>query len=350
MKKFFLFSALVIAAAGCSFFPSAGEPARKYTLSYTQFTPDVNNLKVRLLVDAPTVYSPLDTLRICLKNSERSIDYFADVEWANRLNSLIHESIIYSFENTGKFPSVSRPADGAKVDKVLKVEVRGFYMDFFSEPPQKVARVDYSAQIIDKSSRRVTATKAFRAQAYVSEERIEAYIQALNQAHINATTQMIKWTVDTLKKAKSNYTTDEEDDDDSSKKKGSSKKRKKSSDNDEDNSSSAESNKDDSAKSGDEGGGSSNSKGSDSGSSDSSGAASKIAELKDKASALKGAAGGAGGDAGGGDSNSKEDSGGKKDGGSKSDSDSDDSSKKDSGKKKENKKGGSKKSGKKSSS
>jgi ABC-type uncharacterized transport system auxiliary subunit len=212
MKKLVMISALLIAVAGCgSFFPTPGEPVRKYTLSYTQFTPDVNDLKVRLLIDIPTVYSPLDTLRISLKNSERSIDYFADVEWANRLNGLIHESLIYSFENTGKFPSISRPADGAKVDKILKIEVRGFYMDFFSEPPKRLARVDYSVQIIDNGSRSVTATKAFRAQAYVGEERIESFVQALNQAHLDATTKMINWTLETLKNDKPDNTTDEKE-------------------------------------------------------------------------------------------------------------------------------------------
>jgi ABC-type uncharacterized transport system auxiliary subunit len=343
MKKLIILSALVITITGCSLWPTSGEPARKYTLSYTQFTPDVNDLKVRLLIDTPTVYSPLDTLRISLKNSERSIDYFADVEWANRLTNLIHESLIYSFENTGKFPSISRPADGAKVDKILKIEVRGFYMDFFSEPPKKLARVDYSVQIIDKSSRSVTATKAFRAQVYAAEERIESFVQALNQAHLDATTQMINWTMDTLKKAKSDYTTDEKE---------------------------SESDKDDTKKN--SGGGSSDNKGSNSkggggasGGDASGGGAPKISDLKDsatskigelKSSILQSGGGAGGGDDKGGDkgsdskssddkSSDKKDSDDKKSSDKKDGDDKKSSDKKDSGKKSNSKKSSSKKSG-----
>ncbi|MEI8295443.1 MAG: ABC-type transport auxiliary lipoprotein family protein [Alphaproteobacteria bacterium] len=213
MKKSLTTLALLVTVAGCTIFPTGGEPARKYTLSYTHFASDLNDLNINLLIDTPTVDSSLDTLRIVLKNSERSVEYFADAEWANRLTGLIHESLVHSFENTGKFSSISRPADGAKVDKILKVGVRGFYMDFFSEPPNQLARVDYLVQIIDKKSRKVIASKAFLTQTYAAAERIESYIQALNQAHLDATTQMINWTIETLKNARHDNTTDEKEND-----------------------------------------------------------------------------------------------------------------------------------------
>jgi len=213
MKYLFMISALLVTIAGCSILPTEGFPARKYTLGYAHFTPDTDVLKVSLLIDMPTVDSSLDTLRIVIKSSERSIDYVADAEWVNRLANLIHESVLHSFENTGAFSAISRPYYSAKVDRILKISVRGFYIDSFSEPPKHLAHVDYLAQIIDKRSRRVIASKAFSARTYADAERIESYIQALNQAHVNVTMQIISWTIETIETSRPHYTTDEKESD-----------------------------------------------------------------------------------------------------------------------------------------
>lgn len=193
--------ALTIALAGCSLWPSPTEPSRKYTLGYTTAKSDVSAMKVHLLVDMPSVYPPLDTLRITLRPTERAIDYLADGEWANRLGSLIQESIVYSLQNSNKLASVSRPSEGIKVDKVLKIEVRGFEVDIFSQPPAKIAQVDYLVQIAEMPSRRVQAAQAFRARVNVTEENLDAYIKALNQAHLDATSKMIEWALKNMPKS-----------------------------------------------------------------------------------------------------------------------------------------------------
>lgn len=204
---------LLAILAGCSIFPfsGGGEPARKFTLGYTKVTPDVNELKARLLVDTPNVSLALDTLRIALKTSERTIEYFADVEWANRLGALVQESLVYSLQNTQKLASVSRPIEAMRATKSLKIEVRGFYIDTFSSHPEKLAHVDYLAQIIDLHSRRVMSSQDFRATVSINVESMEFYVQALNQAHIEATTKMVKWVIETLKHKKTDDTNEGED-------------------------------------------------------------------------------------------------------------------------------------------
>lgn len=220
MKTFIRILPVLFFISGCSLFPFAGgEPAKKFTLGYTKVVPDVNELKVHLLIDSPNVSLALDTLRIALKTSERTIEYFADVEWANRLGALIQESLVYSFQNSHKFASVSRPIEAMRATKSLKIEVRGFYVDTFSAQPQKLAHVDYLAQIIDVSTRRVIAAQDFRATVQIPFEAMETYVQTLDQAHTEATTKMVKWVIETLKNTKEKDEKSEKSDDDSDKKK-----------------------------------------------------------------------------------------------------------------------------------
>src|SRR5208337_246914 len=108
MRKIFSLFSLPFFISACSLFPQPEEPTKKYVLSSL---PNVSSSRhapyaPQITVDLPSIYPPIDNTRIALKPQISTIDYYADVEWADRLNTLIQESLIYSLQNTGKFRGI----------------------------------------------------------------------------------------------------------------------------------------------------------------------------------------------------------------------------------------------------
>ena len=145
-------------------------------------------------------YNPIHTRFIVyqfppgkFQNQEQTIDYYADVEWADRLSALIQESLIYSFQNKGMLRGVSRPTEGFQADYILKVEVRKFYVEQNNAAPPFKAQVDYIAYLLKLPERRVVASRYFAHEQTISEQAIDTIINSLTTAHLEASKSLISW-------------------------------------------------------------------------------------------------------------------------------------------------------------
>ncbi|MBM3468693.1 MAG: hypothetical protein FJX71_04605 [Alphaproteobacteria bacterium] len=203
MSKFLSFCALGLLLCGCgSLIPQPGEPTKKYVLTSLPtptYGPGVPVSSRQLVVDLPTLYPPIDNTRIALKPQEQVIDYYADVEWADRLGSLIQESLIYSFQNKGLLRSVSRPAESIHANYLLKTEVRKFYIDQSSSFTAPKAQVDYMVHLIKLPERHVVAFKNFTSSHPVKENTLEDITKSLDAAHLEASKEIVSWTAERLK-------------------------------------------------------------------------------------------------------------------------------------------------------
>lgn len=195
MRKFISLFSLTIFITGCSLFPQPQEPTKKYVVSSLPSASGALHSPhaPQITVDLPSIYPPIDNTRIALKPQMSTIDYYADVEWADRLNALIQESLIYSLQNTGKFRGISRPSEGIQADYTLKVEVRKFYIDHPDNPQMRVAQVDYMVHLIKLPMRHIVCSHNFVHTQSVPESTIDNLIKSLNEAHLQATRALIPW-------------------------------------------------------------------------------------------------------------------------------------------------------------
>ena len=189
------------ALSACSLIPSPGEPTKKYTLSAVAGEPNGQKfLPHQLIVDLPTLYPPIDNTRIALKPEAQTIDYYADVEWADRLSVLIQESLIYSLQNKGVLRGVSRPTEGVHANYALKVEVRKFYVK-----PQKtetktaVAQVNYMIHLVKLPERHIVASRNFTHTQTIPDQTMESIIKSLNTAHLEASKALVPWVVSQMR-------------------------------------------------------------------------------------------------------------------------------------------------------
>jgi cholesterol transport system auxiliary component len=203
MRKIIVLSCLVLSLSGCAtLVPNPGDPVKKFTLEAIQDkTPTYGDYSSKshrhqLIVDLPSVYPPIDSTRIALRPNEQIIDYYADVEWADRLGILIQESLIYSLQNKGILRGVSRPTEGIHADFSLKVEVRKFFVDQKESTKEPVAQVEYMAYLVKLPERKIITSRQFTHSQTISEQSMDQIIKALNTAHLKVSKDLVPWVID----------------------------------------------------------------------------------------------------------------------------------------------------------
>jgi cholesterol transport system auxiliary component len=199
MKRVLALCTLALSLAGCSLLPEPGEPTKKYTLGALSdeggSDSEHRSHSRQLIVDLPTLYPPLDSTRIALKPQEQLIDYYADVEWADRLSALIQESLIYSLQNKAGLRGVSRPTEGIQADYALKIEVRKFYVDQKEAPQHSTAQVDYMVHLVKLPERHIVVSQQFTHTQTIPEHSMDSIIKSLNTAHLEVSRALVPWVV-----------------------------------------------------------------------------------------------------------------------------------------------------------
>jgi len=188
---------LVLLLAACSLVPDPGDRIDRFLISPAT-TADFKRVgavkKSPLLIETPGVYAPLDNTRIALKPTPSTIDYIADVEWADRLSTLIHESLIQSAQNSGFFEAVGRMNSGLQSKHLLVVDVR----KFDKSCADGVVEIEYFAQVMDTQERRILASKSFVLTGDLKENTATDVAQALNQINKQSLVQVMEWLVSVI--------------------------------------------------------------------------------------------------------------------------------------------------------
>jgi cholesterol transport system auxiliary component len=134
---------------------------------------------------------------LLLKTSENQIDYYADIEWGERLSGLTQVMILYSLQNAGCFRAILRNPDGVYPDYNLKIEIRQFYVDRTLKPCRAV--VEYFLQLVKSDDRQVVATETIMEQTPLETESSKEVIEKLDKTNQKAIEKLIHWISNSLK-------------------------------------------------------------------------------------------------------------------------------------------------------
>ncbi|WP_207458322.1 ABC-type transport auxiliary lipoprotein family protein [Azospirillum sp. SYSU D00513] len=173
-------------------------PPQLYTLTPRQ-TVDTAAPRVnwQLLVEAPVAAAGIDTPRIAVTRTPTSIDYFADVSWADRVPLMVQGLIVRSLEDSGKIVSVGRDTVGLRSDFLLKTDLRDFQAEH-SDPnarhPDRV-HIRLSAKLVAMPRRIIEAGETFEATVPVRGPEFSNVVAAFNEAMGRVTSDLVAWTL-----------------------------------------------------------------------------------------------------------------------------------------------------------
>lgn len=195
-----LFPLFIIIAVfpGCgSLIPQPDTQPRHFVLAHLPMTGEPSSKRSKnIVVDAPVVFSPLDSQRIASKVGPHELDFYADIEWAERLSVLLQDALVYSLQNTG-FQAATRASTGVLSPYTLKTELRYFYIDRAA----KKAKVGYFVQVVDTHTRDIQASREIVREEVLPEETQTAIITALNTAHLDAMSDLQAWLKSQIKRS-----------------------------------------------------------------------------------------------------------------------------------------------------
>lgn len=192
------FAAVAAALAGCvSIFPETGEHQGRYRLTPpSDIDAGGRKLTSGVVLDEPESDRALDTALIAIVRQDNRYEYFADVEWSDRLPALVQTVFLQAFENADVATSVGRRASGVRGDYVIATELRDFHADFRAGRP--VARVVIQAKIIDPRRGTVIAARRIEALGPSQSRDIDAMAAAFDSATKDAASELVLWVVEAI--------------------------------------------------------------------------------------------------------------------------------------------------------
>jgi len=188
-------AALLLGLAACSTLnPTA---PHLYTLTPQASVAAGPKADWQLLVETPAAAAGIDTPRIALARTPTSLDYFADVSWADRAPNMVQGLIVQTFEDSGRIVSVGRDTVGLRSDYVLKSELRDFQAEYATPGaamPDRV-HVRLSAKLVAMPRRTIEAGETFEASAPVRGRSFTDVIAAFDQALGQVTGELVSWSL-----------------------------------------------------------------------------------------------------------------------------------------------------------
>lgn len=191
MNKLIILLSSTLSLSGCAtLVPKPGEPPKRFTLAAVDERREGKITSIRIVVDLPKVYPPLDNQRVAVVPGQNLIDYYADCEWGERLSVLIQDSLVYSLQNSKIYGGVSRSSNSIQGDYLLKTDVRAFYIQ---QKPQLQAVTGYFVQLVRLSDRQVISSKMFESKFPLRNETLEEINFGLNNSNIETEKDIILW-------------------------------------------------------------------------------------------------------------------------------------------------------------
>lgn len=188
--KHFLISCCLLLSSCATLVPNPGEDPKRVTLSAWKPTQPLKTVNKQIMIDMPTISPPLDNQRLALRPQAQLIDYYADVEWSERLALLIQDSLVVSLQDSKLFTGVTRSMDGIIPDYTLKIDVRQFNIHKASIDN---ATGEYFIQLINTSARQVVAQQTFAISKKLNDESLNMIIETLNEIHVQLSEQILIW-------------------------------------------------------------------------------------------------------------------------------------------------------------
>ena len=183
----------LLGITGCGLLSSA--PDRKLYRAEARLPALANlpHVPIQLMIASPAAAGGVDTQRIALARTSLSLDYYADVEWTDRVPFLVRAALVEGFTRSRAFNAVGAEDLGVHADFVLDTTVDHFEAVYDSQngPPHALVRL--SVALIAMPDRKIVAQTTISAQEAATANALPAVVQAFDGALGQAVDQVLTW-------------------------------------------------------------------------------------------------------------------------------------------------------------
>ncbi len=179
----------------CATLPRPGPPPRVFRLTpKTTFPEGLAAVEWSLAVSEPLAERALDTDRIALVRDGTEIAYFANAVWSDRVPSLIQILLVQSFLASGAIAAVGTDRDPLRPDYLLRSVLTAFQVRETVDG-RRMVTVSLTATLLRMPRRRVVAVERFAAEYDIAARRMEAVVDAFDEALGKVLKRVVLWTL-----------------------------------------------------------------------------------------------------------------------------------------------------------
>jgi cholesterol transport system auxiliary component len=188
-----MLAGLMTTPAACSLL-GGSQPTALYTLTaLTDFRGWVPKLKLQMLIDRPTASDALDTVRIALRRSQLSFNYFADCAWTDPAPAMIQSLLVESLQRSGRVTAASRDTLAIRGDYELRVDLRHFEAEYQGNDALPTIRIEVGLILVHVTDRVTVGTHTVTSGARPAANDVPAIVAGFDQALHIAMRDTLTW-------------------------------------------------------------------------------------------------------------------------------------------------------------
>ena len=146
----------------------------------------------QLAIETPLASDALDTARIVVMPSPGVIEVYPGARWSDSAAVLLRNLIVQGFEDSRRIIGVGSAASGLRADYALAIEVRDFQLEMNGGTH---AAIRLQVRLLDYTSNRVLAARAFDAEAPAATSDAAAAFAAFQDALNRIVPELVEWTL-----------------------------------------------------------------------------------------------------------------------------------------------------------
>lgn len=146
----------------------------------------------QLAVETPLASDALDTTRIVVMPSPGVIEVYPGARWSDSAPALLRNLVVQGFENSGRISGVGSSASGLRADYALAIALHDFQLEMVGGTR---AVIRLQARLLDYTSNRVLASRAFDVAAPAGGSDATAAFTAFETALNQLVPQLVDWSL-----------------------------------------------------------------------------------------------------------------------------------------------------------
>jgi cholesterol transport system auxiliary component len=153
--------------------------------------------KVRwsLAVLTTTISDHLDSSRIALRQSDNSVDYYAESAWTDHLPRLVQNALVEAFENSGRIEAVSADGEGFHADYILQAQIRDFEARYDQPDGIPTVWVRIESKLAPSRGREIVASLNSVHQVRATANSVAVVVRAFGDAIGLVLSDIVNWTL-----------------------------------------------------------------------------------------------------------------------------------------------------------
>ena len=186
MKNLF-YLLIVLLISGCSLKQEVTD-TNSYSIDFNSKNSSYKNIGKSILIEEPLVNKSFNSRSIFYSTKPYLFEEYAKNRWINLPSSMIHNSLVESFQNSNLFSLVSLEDTKIKYDYVIKTSVIKIYHEINGDKSYAILKIKFNL-LKDKT---LVKTMDYDKKVLVSQNKPYEFVKSMNKSFEEIVEELIK--------------------------------------------------------------------------------------------------------------------------------------------------------------